>query len=265
MTNECKHIQRQLADFSINELSPIEMHTVNSHLQNCPTCQNEYHVIQRIQKEADRIGLDYENIMTSIDWEKTAETISNHIPFKKPTRHQTSWLHLSWKWLAPAMASIFLFGILLGYFLFYHAPTPPSQPLSISENHPIQDNSLNRLENSLARKEVVGYFQQSQLVLTNLMNTCENENPASWKNNVDMSQVRTLLKKNRYFNQNLNDPSLSNSKLLLNKIEWLLYELSMADEKSSCEKLQQLQDYIRQERLLFKIRLVGKELSSNEI
>jgi hypothetical protein len=37
------------------------------------------------------------------------------------------------------------------------------------------------------------------------------------------------------------------------------------EEDISCQKLQQLQDYIKQERLLFKIRLVGKELQLSEV
>jgi hypothetical protein len=47
----------------------------------------------------------------------------------------------------------------------------------------------------------------------------------------------------------------------------LLYEILVTgiDEDTSCQELQQLQDYIKQERLLLKIRLVGKELTLSEV
>jgi hypothetical protein len=37
------------------------------------------------------------------------------------------------------------------------------------------------------------------------------------------------------------------------------------DEKGSCKELQRLQDYIRKERLLLKLRLVGKDISYKEV
>jgi hypothetical protein len=87
------------------------------------------------------------------------------------------------------------------------------------------------------------------------------------QNQVDIRRVRTLLGKSRYFRENLDNPQLLSSKPLLKKIEWLLYEILMTniEEDISCKKLQQLQDYIKQERLLFKIRLVGKELTLSEV
>jgi hypothetical protein len=53
----------------------------------------------------------------------------------------------------------------------------------------------------------------------------------------------------------------------LEKIDWLLYEILMTstDDEISCKKIEQLQDYIKQERLLFKIRLVGEELAISEV
>jgi hypothetical protein len=80
-----------------------------------------------------------------------------------------------------------------------------------------------------------------------------------------MHRVRALLGKSRYFKRSLDDPQLMSSKQLLEKIEWLLYEILMSDDETSCQQLQRLQEYIKRERLLLKIRLVGKELSLSEV
>ena len=161
------------------------------------------------------------------------------------------------------MAGIFLLGIWLGYLFFHVTPTGPvgtSVPTS-------SKSSLDRLENTLARKEVASYFDQTQLVLTDLMKQCRTDGSFSLQNQVDMRRVRTLLEKSRYFREDLDNPQLLSSKPLLKKIEWLLYEILMTniEEDISCKKLQQLQDYIKQEQLLLKIRLVGKELQLSEV
>ena len=216
--------------------------------------------------------------MATIDWEETARTISSHIPFKpmvplKPRKSLGSWFHFNlpaisfnWKLAVPAMAGIFLLGIWLGYLLFHVAPTAPVQA-GVPDPRLSTAASLDRLENTLARKEVVGYFDQTQLVLTDLMKQCSTDGSFSMQNQVDMRQVRTLLGKSRYLSENLDDPRLLSSKQLLKKIEWLLYEILMtgSDEETSCRKIEQFQDYIKQERLLLKMRLVGKELTLSEV
>lgn len=268
MKKECKHIKHLLADYAIEELSPAEEKKVDHHLHACPECKEEIRVIRRIQEEADFLGQGCESLMASIDWEESAESITSHIPFKEPAsmRRSPSWF--TWKLLAPAVTAIFMMGIYLGYLMFYQnnpAPLPPQQAGFTPVNPAIQQASLNRMENSLTRREVAGYFKQSQMFLTDLLDTCSADDNFPWKSQLDKKQIRSLLKKNRFFHQNLDDPRLYTSKPLLKKIEWLLVEILMADDNSSCEKLREFQDYIKQERLLFKIRLVGKELTSTDI
>jgi hypothetical protein len=178
---------------------------------------------------------------------------------------------------AAALTIVFGFGIGLGYLLFHTSENPLRQtPLHQNPLHQnqlastdvrnSQDLPLARLENTLAKREVQRYIQQSQLVLTDLMGQCGTDQSFSWKSKMDMKRVRALVGKSRFFNQNLDNPDLLSSKELLNQIDWLLSEIIMNnDNDTSCKKLQKLQDYIKQQRLLFKIRLVGKELSMNEV
>jgi hypothetical protein len=211
--------------------------------------------------------------MASIDWEDTAHTIAGNIPFEEaPRKSKKPWfdfnlsrISFSWKLAVPAMTGIFLLGIWLGYLIFHVTPTGSSGPFTSRLSSP--KSSLDRLENTLARKAVASYFDQTQLVLTDLMKQCSTNGSFSLQNQVDMRRVRALLGKSRYFRENLNNPQLLSSKPLLKKIEWLLYEILMTDmeEDISCKKLQQLQNYIKQERLLFKIRLVGKDLTLSEV
>lgn len=260
-----KEMKGILVDYASQELSAGEMQRVAAHLDTCRDCREELLLLQRLEVESLRLDESCHAAMQSIDWEETAQTISSAIPFKhyKPaasTSRRLSFL-FNWKLAAPLLTGVFLLGIWLGYFLFHVSPYPPLLP----EKETSPEVSLARLENTLAKKEVAHYFKQSQLVLTGLMEQCDVDGSFSWKNQVDRKRIRALLSKNRYFNQNLNNPDLLSSKKLLKKIEWLLYEILMTGDDTSCRRLQRLQEYIEQERLLFKIRLVGKELSYDEV
>ena len=270
--HKCKDINPLLTDYVQGQLLPAVIRRIEEHLPTCRNCREEYTLIQQLHRETQRLDEECNTVMASIDWEETAYTITGNIPFAEaPRQSKKPWfafdwsrISFSWKLAVPAMAGIFLLGIWLGYLFFHvttNTPAPFTPGLSTSKS------SLDRLENTLARKEVASYFDQTQLVLTDLMKQCSTDESFSLQNQVDMRRVRTLLGKSRYFRENLDNPLLLSSKPLLKKIEWLLYEILMTDIEKDipCKKLQQLQDYIKQERLLFKILLVGKELTLSEV
>ena len=273
--HKCKDINPLLTDYASGQLLPAVIRRLEEHLPTCQNCREEYTLIQQLNRETQRLDEECSAVMTSIDWEETVHTITGNIPFAEaPRESKKPWfdfnlsrsrISFSWKLAVPAMAGIFLLGICLGYLFFHVTPTSTPGPFTLELS--TSKSSLDRLENTLARKEVASYFDQTQLVLTDLMKQCSTDESFSLQNQVDMRRVRTLLGKSRYFRENLDNPLLLSSKPLLKKIEWLLYEILMTDleEDISCKKLQQLQDYIKQERLLFKIRLVGKELTLSEV
>jgi hypothetical protein len=269
--HKCKDINPLLTDYASGQLLPAVIRRIEEHLPTCQNCREEYTLIQQLNRETHRLDEECHAAMASIDWEESARTITGNIPFEEaPRKSKRPWfdfnlsrISFSWKLAVPAMAGIFLLGIWLGYLFFHVTPTGPSGTFVPTTSK----SSLDRLENTLARKEVAGYFDQTQLVLTDLMKQCGEDGSFSLQNQVDIRRVRTLLGKSRYFRENLDNPQLLSSKPLLKKIEWLLYEILMTgkDEDTSCQKLQQLQDFIKQERLLLKIRLVGKELTLSEV
>jgi hypothetical protein len=271
--HKCKDINPLLVDYASGQHLPADIQRIEEHLSTCRNCREEYTLIQQLNRETHRLDEACNAVMASIDWEDTAYTITGNIPFEEaPRKSKKPWfdfnlsrISFSWKLAVPAMTGIFLLGIWLGYLIFHVTPTGPAGPAVTSTQKEVL--SLDRLENTLARKEVVSYFDQTQLVLTDLMKQCSTDESLSLQNQVDIRRVRTLLGKSRYFKENLNNPQLLSSKPLLKKIEWLLYEILMNDieEDTSCKRLQQLQNYIKQERLLFKIRLVGKELKLSEV
>jgi hypothetical protein len=82
-----------------------------------------------------------------------------------------------------------------------------------------------------------------------------------YQDRLNRDRVKLLLNRSKYFTRDLDNPRLMSSRNLLKKIEWLLYEILSLNDAVSCRQLQQIQDYIRQERLLLKIRLIGKDIT----
>jgi len=267
---KCKEIKKIMMDYLSEELAdsdPLSRESIaimENHLKTCSRCQREYQVLQSIYQETNQIDDEANAVMTTIDWEENARVITQSIPFKFKKPRQTwdfSFQLLNWKLMVPTLAGVFILGLWLGYLLFY----TPSQVSLSREPASKTDTALARLETTLAKKEVQGYFQQTQLLLTDLMQQCEEDGTASWATQVNRQRARTLLNKNRYFNQDLSNPQLLSTRRLLKKIEWLLYEMLTMDEEASCDQLRRLQDYIQEERLLLKLRLVGKDLSYSEV
>jgi len=273
----CSEINGLLVDHAAQELTADDARQVEMHLDSCRDCREEFMLLQRLEADSLQIEDACAAAMATIDWEASAEAITGRIPFEEPAvsygprrNRARRWgfgfnFQFGWKLLAPAMAGVLLLGIWLGY-LFFHVSPHPMLP---GPGDPSSGESMARLENTLARKEMAGYFQQSQLVLTDLMTNCNTDGSFSMQDQVDMRRVRKLLSKSRYVHQNADDPRFMSNKELLDKLDWLLYEILMTDTQANrditCEKMQKLQDYIREEKLLFKLRLADKELSLDEV
>jgi hypothetical protein len=270
---KCKEIKKIMIDYLSGEPAGADPRSMvmENHLHTCSRCSREYAVLKEIYSETRRMGDAAEAVMETIDWEENAQDISRGIRIDESRQRaralRPSWSFslpsLNWKPAVLAMAVVFILGICLGYLLFYHAP---QRPLALEEIFkPGDEGLISRLETTLTRREMQGYFLQTQLLLTDLMRQCDEDGAAAWSGGASRQRVRELLNKNRYFNEDLSNPELLSARRLLKKIEWLLYEMVELDEKGSCKELQRLQDYIRKERLLLKLRLVGKDISYKEV
>jgi len=273
MKKKCKKIVGLLEDNEKDDLFSVQQQQIKEHLSNCTECREELILLESINDSSIRLEDECQMEMESIDWDATSKIIYNSIPFetssvkdslKSPTKMLPSF-NLNWKFAFSAMTGIFLLGLWLGYFLFHDSTITSSN--HVSSPTISQQSSLARLENTLARKEVENYFGQTELIFMDLMKQCNSDGNFSMKEQVDIRRVQELLSRSRYFKDNLDNPKLLSSKKLMKKIEWLLYEILMTDkdEDSSCRKLEKLQNFIKEERLLMKMRLVGKDLSLSEV
>lgn len=256
----CKDIKNALIDYSTGDISSENKQRVEKHLKVCEHCSAEQRHYLQIFDNAQFVNKESEALLKTIDWGRNAQEISRNIRSGKARSSRAFTLTfniLNWKALAPITAAVLLLGIWFGYLLFHSYPGVMNFP----EKSAQQQFSLSRLEAALAQKEVSGYFQEAQLVVTDLMRQCDVNGDTFHQDQLNRKRVKLLLNRSKYFSQDLENPRLLSSRSLLKKIEWLLYEILTLDDTISCRQLQQLQDYIRQERLLLKIRLIKKDVT----
>lgn len=260
--SECDDVKKMLPAFFADELNESESRIIHSHIKGCQPCRDEYNRTKDVFAGIGDLLTECDQAVKAVNWkEDSGEPL--RIPItpgkEKPLRFPL--LHSGWKVSSIALASVFIMGMLAGYFIFR-----PLDSRGIRSEQPIVNGSaLKLMETALSRRQVLDYFTQTQLVLTGIMEKCqigpgESENP-----NFNVGQIRRLLGKNRFFSQDLNRPEFMSSRNLLNRIEFILFEMLTLDGRVSCEKLQRLQRLIQEERLLLKIRLIRKELTTYEV
>ena len=213
--------------------------------------------LENIKGQIQEISSRGEELIHDIDWEETAHKISGRVKasaFKHEPAKVFSFLFL--KKLAPVALGLFLMGFIAGWLIF----TGRSGNENLQKRDFNHLPSLDKIEASLNRIEIVDYLRKSQLILTDLMEVNLDHPAAQLQNTFHYENAQMLLRRNRFFKGQLNDPQLLSARNLLYKIEKLLIEL-VAREKEITEKdLYQLKLFIEREKLLLKIRLIEKEL-----
>ena len=260
--NDCKRVRKLLVAYFSDELEAMEVDHVKAHVEKCQSCQIKYHQIQDTFRGIGYLQEDCNQAVKARDWGSEAVRLKRTPVSSKPADRRYFPFHLSrWKVSSFAMATVFILGLMAGFFLF-HSTDSTGVKLKESENF---SDGLNRIETTLSRRQILDYFKKTQLLLTGVMEQCHIHSGIPLNKRSSTEQIKLLLVKNRYFSQDLNDPQLMSSKNLLRKIELILYEMLIMKEEINCEQIQRIQRLIQKERLLLKIRLIEKELSSYEV
>jgi len=117
------------------------------------------------------------------------------------------------------------------------------------------------LQTGLAREGMISYLQQSQLLLTDLLNECAGEEMAPWQVQLYSRQAKELLLKKKYFQQSLPAGEWLRVRNVSERIDWLNYEILQLEEGRLCAQIDRLQRIMEEERLLLKIRMLERDLS----
>lgn len=248
----CREIRPLLEWLAADELADDRRREVEAHLGACPECRLELSAWQSLLAAAAEPALAARRQIAAIDWDAVADGIMARVGEAAAPRRRP----LLFTLLGAAAALVVVIG--LGVFFW---PRSGGLTLPAGSGERLTPAAVTHLRSGLARAEAVAYLQQSQVMLTGLLQDCANEEMAPWEIRLASRQARELLLKKKYFRQHLSELEWSKVRSVSERIDWLSYEILQLDERQNCAELSRLQRIMEHERLLLKIRLVEGEFA----
>lgn len=217
--------------------------------------------LKKVQDYLYQIKGDIQTEAIQIDWDKSTSEIMRKVKIEvdssQPTRKEFSnWFFKASFKFGLAAVSIIAFGFI---FLFLIEKIGP-----MNEQPTIPANSVDNMENTLAKNETVEYLRQSSIVLSSFAYM-----PANGLNSdvlkLNAEHAKSLLLKKKYFNRNLDNYELSNAQSVCNQVEYILYDISQMKNSTDTDSMNNIRNLIQDNKIMLKIRLVQFELTNKEV
>jgi hypothetical protein len=256
------NIQNQLYDFATNALDDDARHQVEQHLSSCIKCAEDLkelqHAIALLPQRTTAPSDDRDEIF----WSHLAVNVEREIRQKqsKPNRFVEMFENIrSFFTLRPSYAYALggsLATMLLALLLFRWQPTEEQQVAGIL---PIQNDAASMPANFNANQERVRqYFRSSRTLLVGLANVATDD-AANFDVSEERMKARTLIHEARFVKT---QPLNNRTERLVNNLERILIELANLDESNDISNVEIIRSGIRQENLLFKIRMAEASFDS---
>jgi len=255
--SSCREVRPWLEWLAADEVDGGRRQAVMAHVSACPRCRRELADWRALLAAAAGPDAALEAEMQAVDWDALRETIvAGATAAEKAVRMPLRRWPFAYLPLAAAALAV-----VVGLGVFFLA-----RPRGGVVARPGGDGTLSayvsRLQSSLAQGEVISYLQQSQLMLTDLLNECVSDEAAPRQIRLYSRKAKELLLKKKYFQQNLSPVEWLRVRRVSERIDWLNYEILQLEDRQLCDQILRLQRVLEEERLLLKIRLLEKDFSS---
>ncbi|HCS48882.1 MAG TPA: hypothetical protein DIW61_11760 [Candidatus Aminicenantes bacterium] len=264
--SECRRGKRDLVAYLGGEMSERDRENIRRHIETCPACAAEVRDLERLLESADSMGQNMKAALAGIDWDAQAEKIVSAVwnekvrPQVEPRRERV-WLF--GPRLKPVLAGLLL-GIMVGaaaMFITYRSGVLEKAP---AEAFFASNEFLGRIDQEIARREILDYLEKNQYVLLELAQT-QTESGDCRLTEAAARETRELLGKKRYLNPQLEKARMSKAKAICDQIELLFYELAQVSENLTPAQCRGIQNMIEEKNILLKIKLLKKELQESEV
>lgn len=250
----CRKIRPCLEWLAAEEIDDRRRLRVEAHLQECPACRRELAEWRSLLAGAAVQPAALRAEIAAIDWDEVADRIMAGLGRQPVPRRSRPIVSLPL--LAAAATLIVLVG--LGAFFWTRAGRHDARE-SLGRFSPAD---AAHLQSGLAREEMISYLQQSQLMLTDLLQDCPGGETPAWDIRLYSRQAKELLVKKKYFQQSLPAADWLKVRSISERIDWLNYEILQLQGDQFCGQVGRLQRIMENERILLKIRLLEKDLSA---
>jgi len=214
---------------------------VRRHLEECPECRSEFGRVRDLLRAIEAPDVPEPPAFFE---EKLWLNLRDRLPRRGGFRQ---WLASPPKWALAGTVAVLLAGAFFAGRFW---------PRHVRENQP---NVAVANPQRVVLVAVGGHLERSQMLLVEVMNT-EARGPVNLS--VEQRQARALLDANYLYRvsaQHAGDPKIAR---LLDDLGRVLAEIANAPEELSPDDLQQMQDRIQSDSLLFKVRVVSSEVNS---
>jgi hypothetical protein len=242
-TANTNHVgEEQLVLFYYGEAA--EAPAIESHLEQCETCRDEYRTLQRVLNTIDSAPVPERSAEYGSEvWQRIEKRVG-----RQPKRSFMHW----WIW-APAVAALVIGAFLAGR-LSDRGPRAGGPATAAVNNQQIRERIL--------LVAVGDHLERSQMVLAELSNAPDG------KGKLDISDERQmaadLLDDNRLYRQtaaSTGDKGVAN---VLDDLENVLMEIAHSPSEVSNQQLHDLRRQIEDRGLLFKVRVLGSQVREQE-
>jgi len=213
--------------------------------------------LQKLEDGLSSIKREIDSEVEKTDWNTVSENVTGYIADSEKRREGKP---LSKRVnLKPVLTAAAVVTAVASIFLVY-SPWDGERTARYS----VPAESVEKIERNLGRHETLDYLRRSKIFLANISDYEAGQlTPSMLKS--DKELARHLLNKKRYLNHHFNNIELSKAKNICDQIEFMFYEIVMLEEERDPAHLQNIKDFIRDNRLMLKINLLEKELTDREV
>jgi hypothetical protein len=219
--------------------------STDRHLDQCPECRALYASVERVLNVMDALpvperGARYETQV----WDRVAPYL--------PVRRRLPFLASPWGWAAATTA---LAGVVIAAFLAGRSfPRPSGSSVPIAAVKP-------QTEERVLKLAVGDYLERSQNVLLELANA---DSPEGLDISAEQERIANLLGENRLYRQTALRTGDGLMAGVLDELERVLLEIAHAPSRLTPEQLQELRRRLRTDDILFRIRVLGSSVRSQD-
>lgn len=212
------------------------------HLSDCATCRDRYQALQRVLNSVEVAPVPHrDGGYEEAIWNRLAPKLGQR-------RRWTAWLSTN-RWLPVAAAAALL---VVAFFAGRYSP----------RNEPITAQTDSDVRERVLLVAVGDHLQRSKMLLIEVANA---DPEASYSFVDGKATARDLVYENRLYRQTAassGDPMVVG---LLDDLERVLLEMAHGPDELDGGSLENLRDRIKNEGLLFKIRVTGSRLAPGEM
>lgn len=249
-------IQHLLYDYATNALDDAARGEVEHHLADCSTCAEDFKELQSAIALVPQPTTVPSQERDEMFWAHLVMNVENEIRRKNQPRVNRFVAMVERVRLAFALRPAYQYAIsgslatmLLALLLFRWQPTEEQQ---VADSLPIQNDAASMPAKFNANQERVRqYFRSSRTLLVGLANVATDD-AANFDVSEEKMKARTLIHEARFVKT---QPLNNRTERLVNNLERILIELANLDESNDISNVEIIRSGIRQENLLFKIRM----------